>query len=95
MRIGKPVKLSKIYYKIFENDYALVGMQLVFTNGFKTPMFQNYYGYNEGRQSTGQREIRDKAVLSTNVLDVDPNRTITKVCMRVQRHQGKQKFMGI
>ena len=37
--LPNPPKLTKIYYKICDNDYNLAGIQLVFTNGFKSPMF--------------------------------------------------------
>ena len=78
--------LSKIYYKIFENTQSLVGIQLVFTNGFKSPMFETYYGKQQGRNHN-----RDWPILKTFVIDIDTSQTISQVCMMIK----DQKFIGI
>ena len=101
LELTEPPKLTAILYKIFENDYNLVGIQLVFTNGFKTPMFQTYYAKMEGRQEKalddgeGRRKSQDAPVLHTNVLPVDHTKTIATVAFRIQSHNDKQKLMGI
>ena len=71
--LSKSTMLSKIYFKIFENTKSLVGIQLIFTNGFKSPMFETYYGKMQGRNNIN----RDWPILNTFVIDIDTSHTIS------------------
>ena len=69
-KITKPMKLMAVRYKHYDGDYNLSGIQLVFTNGFKTPMY-----LSQSSESRGE-ELK--------TIKIDPTKQISTIEMKIE-----------
>ena len=79
IQVGKPVKLQSIHWR---NNDVLKGMQLKFTNGIETPIFQK--DALDAREAAGRANHGKWALKSVNL---DTKRRISKVSVRVRPEQ--------
>ena len=105
-KFNAPPKIKKIKYKCTDNNEGLQGMQLIFDNGFKTPMLQTYNG------ETGGWDIKtvevddynyitqiglkyDDGVLSALKFETDECDTCLNVRWNTYRDGGSWKYVDI
>ena len=65
------MKLNGIRYKHRDNDFNLSGIQLCFTNGYRTPMFES----DETKESAQDNKL----------IKIDPEKNIAAIAMKVDR----------
>ena len=70
-KISRPMKLNGIRYKHRDNDFNLSGIQLCFTNGYRTPMFES----DETKESAQDNKL----------IKIDPEKNIAAIAMKVDR----------
>ena len=65
-----PIKLCRINYKNFDDQYAMCGIQLEFTNGYKTP-----FPLTDICKDYPRWEVKS--------IDIDPTKTIKHVLVKI------------
>ena len=68
-KITKPMKLSSIRYKHRDDDYNLSAIQLAFTGGYKTPLFES----EETKESGWEQKL----------IKIDPTKNIASLAMKI------------
>ena len=75
-KITKPMKLKAVKYKHRDNDHDLTAIQLVFSNGYKTPMFECSSAASDSNLEIKTIKIDETKDISAIAMKIEDNTVI-------------------